>query len=112
MWCGGVPYGKCVVNGVYSLLPSPLPSNNRYVRGTNLKPNMPVHIPGAGDFIIDTITALPDPCPLPGTETDGDGEVVEGKKIRRHLNDKETLLYAPMSNIGNVIFDKGTCTGD
>ena len=56
--------------------------------------------------MIDTITALQDPCPLPGTETDGDGEVVEGKKIRRHLNDKETLLYAPMSNIGNVIFDK------
>ncbi|RKP17090.1 AARP2CN-domain-containing protein, partial [Rozella allomycis CSF55] len=33
-----------------------------YVRGTNLKPNSKVHIPGAGDQVIKEISLLEDPC--------------------------------------------------
>lgn len=51
---------------------------------------------GVGDFAIQSITKLNDPCPLPE----------KGEKKKKRLNDKETLLYAPMSNVGNVLFDK------
>ncbi|GAM23959.1 hypothetical protein SAMD00019534_071340 [Acytostelium subglobosum LB1] len=64
-----------------------------YVRGTYLKPHMKVHIPGAGDFRMKSITPLSDPCPLPD----------ERKKV---LNGKERLIYAPMGDIGNVLYDK------
>lgn len=40
------------------------------------------------------ISFLPDPCPLPE----------ELKK--RALNEKERLLYAPMSGVGGVVYDK------
>ncbi len=38
--------------------------------------------------------ALPDPCPLPGA----------GK--RRGLNERERLLYAPMADVGGLLYDK------
>lgn len=40
------------------------------------------------------ISFLPDPCPLPE----------ELKK--RALNERERLLYAPMSGVGGVVYDK------
>jgi len=36
-----------------------------YVHGTNFRPSVKVHIPGCGDFRIDSLSALPDPCPRP-----------------------------------------------
>ncbi|GBG27584.1 Ribosome biosis protein BMS1-like [Hondaea fermentalgiana] len=69
-----------------------------YVRGTQFKEGMQVHMAGVGDFVLHKVSALPDPCPLPGKESE--------LKRNRALNAKETLLYAPMSNIGNVMFDK------
>jgi ribosome biogenesis protein BMS1 len=36
-----------------------------YLRGTNMKQSNKVHIPGAGDFDITSMTRLADPCPLP-----------------------------------------------
>ena len=39
-----------------------------YVRGSNLKPLMKMHLIGVGDFSMSEITALPDPCPLPDKE--------------------------------------------
>jgi len=69
-----------------------------YVRGTQFKEGMQVHVAGVGDFALRSITALEDPCPLPSKESD--------LKRNRALNAKESLLYAPMSNVGNVIFDK------
>jgi ribosome biogenesis protein BMS1 len=35
-----------------------------YVRGTHLKPGMQVHVIGLGDFSMDEVSVLPDPCPL------------------------------------------------
>lgn len=64
-----------------------------YLRGTNLKNHMRVHIPGAGDHIIDDVSILPDPCPLP-------------EKERKRLDEKAKLIYAPMSDVGGVMYDK------
>ena len=38
---------------------------------------------------------LPDPCPLPDQE-----------KKRRSLNERERFIYAPMSGVGGIIYDK------
>lgn len=64
-----------------------------YLRGTNLKPNMRVHIPGAGDHYLADVSVLPDPCPLPD-------------KVRKKLDEKNKLIYAPMSDVGGVMYDK------
>mmetsp|Transcript_2355 Transcript_2355/g.5433 ORF Transcript_2355/g.5433 Transcript_2355/m.5433 type:complete len:1254 (-) Transcript_2355:1441-5202(-) len=69
-----------------------------YVRGTQFKEGMQAHLAGVGDFMVHRVSALPDPCPLPSKESE--------LKRNRALNAKETLLYAPMANIGNVMFDK------
>ena len=37
---------------------------------------------------------LPDPCPLPSTVK------------KRGLNEKERLLYAPMADVGGLLYDK------
>jgi ribosome biogenesis protein BMS1 len=70
-----------------------------FIRGTNMKSSTPIHIPGAGDFQLSSVSALPDPIPLPEADP-------EKRKVRRSLNAKETLLYAPMSNIGALLYDK------
>lgn len=49
---------------------------------------------GCGDFKIKDMSFLPDPCPLP-----------EQLK-KRSLNAKERLIYAPMSGVGGVMYDK------
>ncbi|KAF9977965.1 Glycoside hydrolase 2 (Mannanase, beta-galactosidase) [Actinomortierella ambigua] len=64
-----------------------------YLRGTNLKSGMRVHIPGVGDHYMEDISILPDPCPLPD-------------KVRKRLDEKQKLIYAPMSDVGGVMYDK------
>ncbi|KAI9016773.1 hypothetical protein DFJ74DRAFT_678236 [Hyaloraphidium curvatum] len=64
-----------------------------YVRGTNLRPSMKVHIPGCGDMVLKAITELPDPCPLP-------------EKVRKTLSEKQRVIHAPMSDVGGVRYDK------
>ncbi|KAJ3328140.1 Glycoside hydrolase 2 (Mannanase, beta-galactosidase) [Blyttiomyces sp. JEL0837] len=64
-----------------------------YLRGTNLKDSMKVHLPGVGDQRISHLSVLPDPCPLPD-------------KVRKLLNDKHKLIYAPMSDVGGILYDK------
>jgi ribosome biogenesis protein BMS1 len=64
-----------------------------YVRGTHLKESMRMHLIGAGDFNMMSITALPDPCPLPRS-----GEITGKASLKK----KEHLLYAPMANVGRV----------
>ncbi|CAM1331974.1 BMS1 (predicted), partial [Pycnogonum litorale] len=65
-----------------------------YTRGGHFKNKTSVHIPGCGDFQIHDISFLPDPCPLPD------------KEKRRSLNEKEKLIYAPMSGVGGIVYDK------
>ena len=42
-----------------------------YVRGTHLKPSMRLHLIGAGDFDMQAVSAMDDPCPLPMLNRDG-----------------------------------------
>lgn len=65
-----------------------------YVRGTHLKNHSMIHLPGCGDYSISDMQSLPDPCPMPDKE----------KKKMLHI--KERLIYAPMSGVGGVIYDK------
>jgi ribosome biogenesis protein BMS1 len=66
-----------------------------YVRGTHLKSSLRVHLIGAGDFDIASVTALEDPCPMP---SQNDRTTLK--------NSKDNFLYAPMSNVGRVKIDK------
>jgi len=65
-----------------------------YLRGTNLRPGQRVHLAGVGDCDVEGITQLNDPCPLP-----------EAQK-RRSLNAAEKTLYAPMADVGGMLYDK------
>lgn len=68
-----------------------------YLRGTNLRHGMKVHIPGAGDLDAKTVSKLGDPCPLPDANSEK----------RRKLSEKRKLLvHAPMSDVGGVMYDK------
>uniref|UniRef100_A0A915B5J1 Bms1-type G domain-containing protein n=2 Tax=Parascaris univalens TaxID=6257 RepID=A0A915B5J1_PARUN len=66
-----------------------------WVRGTFLKNHSAVHIPGVGDLRIKQISALADPCPLPSKE-----------KMKRSLNERERIIYAPFSGLGGILYDK------
>ena len=77
-----------------------------YLRGTNLSANEPrVHIPGVGDFTVSQVTGLPDPCPTPAAVARERG-TENGKVRRRSLTDKQKLIYAPLSDVGGIMFDK------
>jgi len=49
---------------------------------------------GCGDFAIHDMSLLSDPCPLPD------------QIKKRSLNEKERLIYGPMSGVGGIIYDK------
>ena len=59
---------------------------------------MRVHLIGAGDFDIDRIAAIEDPCPLPDKSNPN--------ATKRTLKSKDTLLYAPMANVGRLQMDR------
>ncbi|KAG9469029.1 hypothetical protein GDO78_021346 [Eleutherodactylus coqui] len=65
-----------------------------YLRGAHLKNKSQVHIPGVGDFALSEVSFLPDPCPLPD------------QLKKRSLNEKEKTIYAPLSGVGGVVYDK------
>lgn len=65
-----------------------------YVRGVPMNKENMVHIAGLGDLRLSELSALPDPCPMPGQEK------------KRNLLEKERLLYAPMSGVGGIVYDK------
>lgn len=72
-----------------------------YVRGTHLKPSMRIHLIGVGDFDMHSVTPLSDPCSLPYTTS------ADGKERRTNLKlSKDSLLYAPMANVGRVKMDR------
>ena len=47
-----------------------------------------------GDFNLANVTSLADPCPLPSAAK------------KKGLRDKEKLFYAPMSGLGDLLYDK------
>ncbi|XP_062989231.1 ribosome biogenesis protein BMS1 homolog [Elgaria multicarinata webbii] len=65
-----------------------------YLRGAHLKNKSQIHMPGVGDFTVSDVSFLPDPCALP-----------EHQK-KRSLNEKEKLIYAPLSGVGGLVYDK------
>ena len=67
-----------------------------YVRGCNLKQKSSVHICGVGDFNIKSIKEMEDPVPIKKNN--------KNKNIR--VLTKTGKVYAPMANLGPVIFDK------
>lgn len=82
-----------------------------YVRGSHLRPGMPIHLIGAGDYSMAKVTALPDPCPLPEPSSAAVAAGAPGQdgrkapKKRSSLNAKQTLLHAPMADVGGVRID-------
>ena len=65
-----------------------------YMRGAHMKYNSKVHVMGCGDYVVKAIHSLPDPCPLPE------------KQKKRSLTEKEKLVFAPMSGVGGIVYDK------
>ncbi|KAM6106101.1 LOW QUALITY PROTEIN: ribosome biogenesis protein BMS1 homolog [Pterocles gutturalis] len=65
-----------------------------YLRGAHLTNKSQIHMPGVGDFTVSDVSFLPDPCALP-----------EQQK-KRSLNEKEKLVYAPLSGVGGIVYDK------
>lgn len=63
-----------------------------YVRGTNMRPQTKVCIPGLGDYRIKEISQEPDPCPF------GD----EAKRLKARTQ----TVYAPMCDVGGMRYDK------
>ncbi len=49
---------------------------------------------GCGDFMLCDVSVLADPCPLPDSIK------------KRSLNEREKQVYAPMSGVGGVVYDK------
>ena len=70
-----------------------------YVRGTMLHPRQQLHVMGVGDYVAVSFQLLDDPCGCKRRKEEGGG----GK--RKKLNEKEKRMYAPMSDIGEVMYD-------
>lgn len=92
-----------------------------YLHGTPLPAhNAHVHIAGAGDYYVHSVEKLPDPCPTPYFEQKLEEIEREKAKIaaetgepmakttrrRKRLEDKQKIIYAPMSDVGGVLVDK------
>lgn len=65
-----------------------------YVRGTYIKSGQSAHLLGVGDYVINSCNVVDDPCPVPSKD----------KKLKK-LNEKHKLIYAPMCDIGDVVYD-------
>lgn len=93
-----------------------------YLHGTPLPAtNARVHLAGVGDYTVSNIEKLPDPCPTPYFEqkledyereqrklAEANGEPAPAKTHRRRkrLEDKQKIIYAPMSDVHGVLIDK------
>lgn len=92
-----------------------------YLHGTPLAAaNAHMHIAGMGDFYVHSVEKLPDPCPTPYFEqrlediererakaAAAAGETVAPvTRRRKRLEDKQKIIYAPMSDVGGVLVDK------
>jgi len=67
-----------------------------WVRGTHLRAGAAITIPGAGDYTLAAVEALPDPLPLPERDP-------AKRAAARALAARDTMIYAPASDIGAAI---------
>lgn len=92
-----------------------------YLHGTPLPTSgAHIHIAGVGDHFVQSVEKLPDPCPTPYFEQKLDdlerekakaaaeaGEVIaKTTRRRKRLEDKQKIIYAPMSDVGGVLVDR------
>ncbi|AQZ13152.1 BMS1 (YPL217C) [Zygosaccharomyces parabailii] len=89
-----------------------------YMHGTALPAatGTKVHIAGVGDLSVAQVEKLPDPCPTPYFQQKLDeyereklksqGKTSGTTRRRKRLDDKDKLIYAPMSDVGGVLLDK------
>ncbi|QLG71065.1 hypothetical protein HG535_0B01030 [Zygotorulaspora mrakii] len=91
-----------------------------YLHGTPLPSatGTKVHIAGVGDLSISQVERLPDPCPTPyyqqklddyereKIKEQGSSAASVTPRRRKRLDDKDKLIYAPMSDVGGVLVDK------
>jgi hypothetical protein len=75
-----------------------------------------MHINGLGDFDIEAIAKMDDPCPIELRRTVKEKQHLHAiekatgviQKKARTLKDKEKVVYAPFSNLGSLNFEKAT----
>lgn len=92
-----------------------------YLHGTPLpSTDAQMHIAGVGDHTVHSIEKLPDPCPTPYFEqklddierekakaaAEAGDTVAKTTKRRKRLEDRQKIIYAPMSDVGGVLVDK------
>ncbi|RLV94185.1 Ribosome biogenesis protein BMS1 [Spathaspora sp. JA1] len=92
-----------------------------YLHGTPLSStDAHVHIAGVGDYHVSAIEKLPDPCPTPYFEqkleeiererakaaAEAGEPLAKTTRRRKRLEDKQKIIYAPMSDVGGVLVDK------
>lgn len=92
-----------------------------YLHGTPLpSQNAHIHLAGVGDHFVHSVEKLPDPCPTPYFEQKLDDlererakaaaeageEIAKTTRRRKRLEDKQKIIYAPMSDVGGVFVDK------
>lgn len=91
-----------------------------YLHGTPLPSaaGTKVHVAGVGDFGVSQVEKLPDPCPTPyyqqkldeyereKMKQEGGSTTATTTRRRKRLDDKDKLIYAPMSDVGGVLMDK------
>lgn len=93
-----------------------------YLHGTPLPAtNAHIHIAGVGDYHVQAVEKLPDPCPTPYFEQRleelererakaaaeaGEELAPTRRRRRKRLEDKQKIIYAPMSDVGGVLVDK------
>ncbi|KAK6455165.1 uncharacterized protein RJT20DRAFT_129882 [Scheffersomyces xylosifermentans] len=92
-----------------------------YLHGTPLPAtNAHIHIAGVGDHYVHSVEKLPDPCPTPYFEqkieeierekakaaAEAGETVAKTTRRRKRLEDKQKIIYAPMSDVGGVLVDK------
>ncbi|ABN66231.2 predicted protein [Scheffersomyces stipitis CBS 6054] len=92
-----------------------------YLHGTPLAAEgAQVHIAGVGDQVVHSVEKLPDPCPTPYYEqkleeiererakaaAESGEPLAKTTRRRKRLEDKQKIIYAPMSDVGGVLVDK------
>lgn len=92
-----------------------------YLHGTPLPAEgAHIHITGVGDHYVHSVEKLPDPCPTPYFEqkldelerekakaaAEAGEQIAKTTRRRKRLEDKQKIIYAPMSDVGGVLVDK------